>query len=502
MIRRTSVAMTASTEQSLVEMLVRSDGQEDICLATYRPSTGSARTTALITSVIAPEPGDRKVHGNATVTSAYILRGVGIARAADCGLVFLHSHPGGRGWQKMSRPDRDAEASYANLAREYTGLPLVGMTLAVGDSTWSARHWNTGVGRQVDCTHSTNVRVIGEKLAVSWNDALIPLPQPTRRQVRTVSAWGERCQADLARRKVLVVGAGSVGLDVIVRLAASGVRHFTVMDFDIVENHNLDRLIGATPRDVLLKRPKIHVAHRLAITAATDAVAHVTVSDLSICEPDGLRLALDHDLIFACVDRAWPRAVLNSLAYTDLIPVIDGGIKIDRHEDGTMRNAVWRSHVNRPGRPCMICNGQLDPGEVIPDKQGIIDDPGYIAAADEPPEPSGQNVAPLSVSVSASLLAQYISLSVAPSGLGDPGPLRYSLNSHLLEHRGDQTSQYCQVEPNEAVGDQRHDLTDRHERAEQQRRFAASPGSRVRLLRWLDGLTWTIIRWLDGKQSS
>ena len=47
-----------------------------------------------------------------------------------------------------------------------------------------------GVGKQVDCTHSTNVRVIGDRLAVSWNDVLHPAPQPTQRQLRTVSAWG------------------------------------------------------------------------------------------------------------------------------------------------------------------------------------------------------------------------------------------------------------------------------------------------------------------------
>ena len=162
----------------------------------------------------------------------------------------------------MSGPDRDTESSYANLARETTGLPLVGMTLATGTQTWSARHWNIGVGRQIDCTHSTNVRVVGERFAVSWNDVLYPRPQGTERQQRTVSAWGEQCQADLARRRVLVIGAGSVGLDVVVRLAASGLCHITVMDFDVVEAHNLDRLIGARPRDARLKRPKTYVARR------------------------------------------------------------------------------------------------------------------------------------------------------------------------------------------------------------------------------------------------
>ena len=108
-------------------------------------------------------------------------------------------------------------------------------------------------GRAVDCTHCANVRVIGDVLALSWNDAVQPPPGSTKSQIRTVSAWGEECQSDLVRRRVLVVGAGSVGLDVIVRLAASGLHHLTVMDFDLVELHNLDRLIGAARRDAHLK---------------------------------------------------------------------------------------------------------------------------------------------------------------------------------------------------------------------------------------------------------
>ena len=398
----------------------------------------------------------------------------------------------------MSGPDRDAESSYANLAREITGLPLVGMTLATGDTTWSARHWNIGTGRSVDCTHAANVRVVGARLAVSWNDTLMPPPKPTPRQARTVSAWGDRCQTDLARRRVLVVGAGSVGLDVVVRLAASGLSQITVMDFDIVEDHNLDRLIGATPRDARLLRPKTHVARRCATAAATARNPVIEVSDLSMCEPEGLRTALDHDLIFSCVDRPWPRAVLNSLAYTDLIPIIDGGIAIDTRDDATMLNATWRTHVIRPGRPCMSCNRQLDLAQVVPDKQGLLDDPSYIAGAGNPAmAPPAQNVAPLSASVSASLLAQYVSLSAAPAGIGDPGPLQYSLNTHFLDHRDDQTRPHCQVESNKVAGDDRLDITEHHLRAEQQRQRASAVTTRVRLLRWLDDRAQSIITRLD-----
>lgn len=494
---RTSVAMTAATEDSLVSRLVRDDCQEDLCLATYRPSTGRSRRSALIREVVPPEPGDRQVHGNATVTAEYFLRAAAPAQRDECGLVLLHSHPGARGWQPMSGPDRDCEASYANLVRELTGLPLVGMTLASESRTWSARHWDSGVGQEVDCTHCTNVRVVGESLRVSWNDEALPPPRPGDRQTRTVSAWGAQRQADLARRRVLVVGAGSVGLDVFVRLAASGLSRLTVMDFDVVQGANLDRLIGASRRDARLRRPKIHVAYREATTAATADKFRIEVSDRSICEPEGLSLALDHDLIFSCVDRPWPRAVLNSLAYSDFIPVVDGGIAIDTFEGGEMRNATWRSHVVRPGRPCMSCNGQLDLGEVALDRQGLLDDPAYIRGMAARQLPVSPNVAPLSVSVAASVLAQYVSFSVAPGGFGDPGPLQYAFSVHDLQIRDDLTSPHCASEAPEGAGDHRVCLTGVHEEAERQRGRSRSVGSRVRMLRCVDDCTEAVRRWLD-----
>ena len=495
--RTTSVAMTAAIEQDLLNLLVRDDGQEDLCLATYRPSTGETRSSALIRSVIPPENGDRFVHGNATVTADYILRVAEIAQNDECGLVLLHSHPGADRWQFMSGPDRDTESSYAYLVREITGQPLVGMTLSTANNTWSARHWDVKSVNQVDCNHCANVRVIGDKLAVSWNHTLRPPPPTNGKQIRSVSAWGEQCQSDLARRRILVVGAGSVGLDVIVRLAASGVCHLTIMDFDLVQIHNLDRLIGATPRDARLKRPKAHVAQREAARAATAGNCHIDISDRSICEPDGLNLALDHDVIFSCVDSPWARAVLNAMAYTDLIPVIDGGIRIDTFPDNSMRNAIWRSHVVRPQRPCMSCSRQLDLGEVQLDKQGLLGNPDYIAGSGRANLPSNPNVAPLSVNVAGSLLAQYVSFSVSPAGLGDPGPLRYSLNSHFLEHLGESTRPHCPAEQEEGAGDRRTDLTGCHAEAVRLRDIALATGIRTRLLRWADDAIQATTRQLD-----
>jgi hypothetical protein len=492
------MTMTEATAHTLRLHVDRADGQEDICLATYRLSTGATRITALITSVITPEPGERHVHGNASIEGDYVVRAAIIAHQGGEGLALCHSHPGARGWQMMSAPDFDAESSFANLVRELTGYPFVGITYASRDQSWSARHWDHGTGRDVAPTHCESVRVLGDHLVVTWNNELVPTTTATRAQRRSVSCWGPEIQSNLVRRKVLVVGAGSVGLDVAVRLAATGMLSVSVMDFDRVESGNLDRLIGATPTDAFFGRTKTDLASRLMHAATTAVEPTFSFYDLSVCEPSGLAVALDQDVIICCVDRPWPRIVLNQIAYTDLVPVIDGGIGIDVFDDGSgMRNATWRSHVIRPGRPCLVCNEQIDLSEVSLDIQGLLYDPSYINGAGREHD-TGQNVALLSVSAAASLLAQFVSLNVAPGGIGEPGPLQYLLSTHTLEHLAHTTRPNCLYEQAEAVGDERQPLTGEHQAADLHRAVPATEHAGW-FTGWLDRLATWIRRRVDNR---
>ncbi|MBK9726292.1 MAG: ThiF family adenylyltransferase [Actinomycetales bacterium] len=445
--------MSETVHAELAAHLLRCDRQEDICLATYVPSTGATRTTRIIATVELPHEGEREVHGNATITGGYVLRVAGEAARANRGVVLLHSHPGGRGWQAMSAPDADCESSYAELVRQLTGLPLVGMTLA-GDETWSARVWIDGTARWAG-----SVRRVGPTTATSWNAELVPAKVDERSQARTIAAWGEDLHRDITRLRVLVVGVGSVGLDIVQRLAATGLFEIGVMDYDHVEELNRDRMIGATRRDARLHRRKIDVAARLARQAATAPSVTVHLHPESICTATGLTAALDYDVIFSCVDRPWPRAVLNAIAYSDLIPVIDGGIAIDTLPNGGMRGATRRAQTVVPGRPCLSCSGQISMAEVSLEMSGDLDDPEYIRRAGREPVSGRPNVAALCAGVSASQLEQFVSLVTRPGGQPVPGPLRFSLAAHHLEHLAHATQPYCPAEESVALGDDRVDLT-------------------------------------------
>lgn len=454
---RYSVAMTAEVSKHGRRQLLRPDGQEDVALGCYSISTGHDRTTIIVQSLVLPEPGERHVHGNASFTSSHILRAAAQAAGAGRGLVMLHSHPAGRGWQWLSSTDHGTEQGASHIAVEYTGLPLLGMTLGGADNAWSARLWPHGTSTPV---WSESVRVVGPALTVSWNDALRPATAPTASQVRTVAAWGSTCHADMTRLRVMVVGVGSVGLDVAQRLAATGITDIGVMDPDVVEELNLDRMIGVTRADARRRRRKVDVAMRTMRAAATAAQPRFRSFPISVCTREGLAHALDYDIVFSCVDHPWPRAVLNSIAYADLIPVIDGGLALETFDDQTMRSGSWRTHTLVPGRPCMACIHQIEPTEVVLDQQGMLDAPDYIEQAGRTPLAGAPNVAAYSASVSASLLAQFVNLVAQPGGQGAPSPLRYLLVSHDLHHLDEYTSgEHCPYEAATARGDNRVPLT-------------------------------------------
>ncbi|MBN9215536.1 MULTISPECIES: ThiF family adenylyltransferase [unclassified Microbacterium] len=446
--------MTQELSNELEAHLARADGQEDVVIATYVWSTGNTRRTAILGRAVMPAPGERKVHGNASFTGGYVVRAATEARERSEGIVLLHSHPDATGWQGLSGPDHNTESEYERVARSITGLPLVGMTLGTRGSSWSGRVWETSA----EPTHAESVRVSGSTLRVTWNEDRRRAPRATEYQRRTVAAWGESIQRDIARLKVLVVGVGSVGLDIAARIAATGVEHLGVMDVDVVEELNLDRMIGATREDARERRLKTEVAARVARTAATATDFELQTHDVSITTPEGLAAALDYDVIFSCVDRPWPRAVLNSVAYADLIPVIDGGIAIDTLPDGRMRGATWKTHAIVPGRPCMQCNGQLRVNELTLDRAGLLDSPKYIRQSGIQPGTGAPNVAALAASVSAGMLATFVSLVAAPAGIGVPAPLRYALAVHQLEHLPATSGMFCTYEKGTALGDKRLSL--------------------------------------------
>jgi hypothetical protein len=411
--------------------LLRADGQEDLCFALWYPSRGRHRTTALIRKLIVPSENERILHGNVSFQPAFLERALEEAAREKSGLALMHSHPLGRGWQAMSPDDVRAEKGNAGAVYGATGMPFVGLTLA-GDGAWSARFWHRRAPRTYERDDCATVRVVGNTLKVTYFDRLAPVPQPTEKLVRTVSAWGNEAQANLTRLHVGLAGAGSVGGFIGEAIARTGFEDMEAIDFDDIEAHNLDRLLYATAGDV--GDLKVPVLARHLKESATAEHFHCEEVVAAVFESEGYRAALDCDVILACVDRPWGRHVLNFIAYAHLIPVIDGGISIRTNRFGRLSAADWRAHTATPGRPCLQCLGQYDSGLVQTEREGNLDDPTYIAGlAKDHPLKARENVFAFSMACASMQMLQMLALTLAPLGHSNPGAQLYHFVGGFME---------------------------------------------------------------------
>src|SRR5262245_12332217 len=69
----------------------------------------------------------------------------------------------------------------------------------------------------------------------------------------------------IANCTVAVVGLGGGGSHVVQQLAHIGFQRFVLYDADIVEESNLNRLIGAQSRDARAETSKLHIAKTMIL---------------------------------------------------------------------------------------------------------------------------------------------------------------------------------------------------------------------------------------------
>jgi tRNA A37 threonylcarbamoyladenosine dehydratase len=117
------------------------------------------------------------------------------------------------------------------------------------------------------------VRVVGNSLEVTFHLKLRPAPKPLVCLERTTGVWGHRGQSQIASLRVGIVGLGSVGSVVCELLARMGIQDLTIIDFDRVEELNLDRILNANPS---------HLGHFKVDVARAAAEQNHTASSIQI----------------------------------------------------------------------------------------------------------------------------------------------------------------------------------------------------------------------------
>lgn len=152
--------------------------------------------------------------------------------------------------------------------------------------------------------------------------------------------WWE--QEKLSSARVLVVGAGALGNEVLKNLVLLGVGEIHVIDFDRIQPSNLARSVLFRAADA--GKSKAEVA--AAVASELNPDSRVYGIDGDVMTDVGLGFVRRMDVVIGCVDNREARLWINRMCWKVQTPWIDGGIQ--------EINGVVKVFVPHQG-PCYEC---------------------------------------------------------------------------------------------------------------------------------------------------
>lgn len=346
------------------------------------------------------------------------------ARDNNFSLVYVHTHPLDREARFSHIDDATEAAMSAYLDGRFPGRPHA--SLLFSKSRVTARL----VGSK------TPVRVLetGADLVFAYDPREdMPLEERFDRQVR---AFGSDGQARLSNLTIAIVGLGGTGSQTCCQLAHLGVQEFILIDDDVIELSNLNRIVGALEIDPG-RTSKVDAAERMILGINSAARVRKIASDVTV---QGVaRQAIEADLIFNCTDTHGSRHVLNQASYQFGVPIFDMGVSIT--VDASM-NAKLAGHVKMIGQdlPCLWCSNHLNPElvtiDLMNDEQRLANP--YFQGAAAAPQPA---VISLNGVVSAASVTMMLAAVVGvPS---KPRYITYDGNRARMSELADQRDPNC-----------------------------------------------------------
>jgi adenylyltransferase/sulfurtransferase len=155
---------------------------------------------------------------------------------------------------------------------------------------------------------------------------------------------GEQGQQQLARARVLVVGAGGLGSPALFYLTAAGVGNIGVVDDDVVELSNLQRQVLHAEENIGEK--KVESARKKLL--ALNSELNLKIYDQRANRDSLRQIAANYDFILDATDNFPTRFVINEICHELQKPLIFAAVK------GFLGQvAVFKSYEK--ASPCYAC---------------------------------------------------------------------------------------------------------------------------------------------------
>ncbi|MEO1011712.1 MAG: HesA/MoeB/ThiF family protein [Bacteroidota bacterium] len=177
-----------------------------------------------------------------------------------------------------------------------------------------------------------------------------------------LSGFGSEGQAKLAASKVLVIGAGGLGIPVLVYLNAMGVGTLGIMDGDTVSYSNLHRQVLFDEVDV--GRSKVNVAAQKL--KAQNSTTHFVVRDSFLTHKNALEVIAPFDVVVDASDNFPTRYLVNDACVILNKPFVygalhgfEGQVSVFNHNHGPTYRCLFPKMPGPEEVPDCNTNGVL-----------------------------------------------------------------------------------------------------------------------------------------------
>lgn len=353
-----SLRMSGRQHAALSAHLFPGDGKEAVAVALCGRRVTPSDVGLLVHTVIPIAHADCPVRERDRVTwRTDALAGV-LADAASRGLAVLkiHSHPGG--YDRFSAFDDAADAELFPSVYGWTDsdLPHASAVMLPGGRVFGRAVLPDGAFAPL-----TRVAVVGDDILHWGSDSRIETGAEDA-LLRNRQMFGEGTLRHLRNLSVAVVGYSGTGSFVVEALVRLGIGRLLIVEYDLVEDKNLNRILNTTREDALLNRPKVEVAERAI--RAMGLGTEVEVIRGSLIHPDAVRRVAGCDVLFGCVDSVEARHLMNKLSAFYLLPYFDLGVRLDADGRGGIDQACGSSHYLQPGGSSLHSRGVYTMEEV------------------------------------------------------------------------------------------------------------------------------------------
>jgi hypothetical protein len=197
------------------------------------------------------------------------------------------------------------------------------------------------------------VSVVGNDLHF-WrtSDAASEIPEFARRHAQV---FGSGTTIMLSQLSVAVVGCSGTGSPVVEQLARLGVGKLVLVDPDVMEEKNLNRILNATIEDARQMAPKVEVMKRAV--ARIGLQTEVLAFDRDLADPEVVKAVAECDAVFGCMDSVDGRHLLNRLAVFYLLPYFDIGVKLEADGQGGVDQICGTVHYLQPDGSSLLSRG-------------------------------------------------------------------------------------------------------------------------------------------------